>query len=114
MPNKKLLLISNKVYHYRVPIYNHLNSRLKKIGYELVVMTNELQADNPNKPEFSLIVEPFGFLGYTKAIKAIRPRYVMLFLHIKDVMVWPLTFWMKFRRTKFIYWNHGINLPGPR
>lgn len=113
MSLKKLLLISNKVYHYRVPIYNHLNSRLKKIGYELVVMTNELQADNPNEPEFSLIIEPFGFVRYTRAIKDIGPKHVMLFLHIRDIMVWPLMLWMKFRRTKFIYWNHGINLQDP-
>ena len=111
--NKKLLLISNKVFHYRVPIYNHLNSRLQSIGYELVVLTNELQKDNPHPPEFELLVQPFSFRGYKQAITRVSPAYVMLFLHIKDFIVWPLMAWMKFRQLQFIYWNHGVNLQTP-
>jgi len=107
------MLVSNMVYHYRVPVYNHFNKRLQSIGYELVVLTERLQRDNPHPVEFSLIEEPFDFPKYKSAIERTAPAIVMLFLHIKDFVVWPLLAWLKLRRIKVIYWNHGINLETP-
>ncbi|MGY8796344.1 MAG: glycosyltransferase family 4 protein [Woeseiales bacterium] len=110
---RKLLLVSNTVFHYRVSVYNHLNSRLQSVGYELIVLTNRLQEENPHSPNFEMIVEPFHFGRYRSLIKGIAPSAVMLFLHIRDLVVWPLLAWLKWNNTPVIYWNHGINLETP-
>lgn len=108
-----MLLISNEVFHYRVSIYNYLNERLRLIGYEFIVLTNKVQTSNPHRAQFQLLEKPFNFLDYRNAINEIQPDMVILFLHLRDFIVWPLMVWMKHRRTKIIYWNHGLNLSIP-
>ena len=110
---RRIVLVSNRVYHYRVPVYNHLHNRLRSIGYELLVITSELQEDNPHDVEFPLVEERPTFSSYRELIVANDPAAVILFLHIKDVVVWPLLAWLKLRKTNVIYWNHGINLETP-
>lgn len=108
-----VLLVSNKVFHYRVAIYNRLNAFLRDVGYELTVLTNEVQDDNPHQPEFRLIIKPFGFADYKSIVTELDPAVVILFMHIKDVVVWPLLFWLRRKGKKVIYWNHGVNLQDP-
>ena len=111
---KKILLISNKVYHYRVSIYNYFNTVFNKHGYELIVLTNHIQKDNPHNIQFKLIVKPFHFFDYRKIILDIKPDVVIYFLHLKDLILWPLILWLKFKRIKIIYWGHGIYLEDTR
>jgi glycosyltransferase involved in cell wall biosynthesis len=110
---KTLLLISNKVYHYRIPIYEHLNERLARIGYKIVVVTDEVEAHIDRTEGFTLLVEPFSFPAYKKLIERTNPEIVMFFLHARDLMVWPLLSILKLRSIPVIYWNHGINLTTP-
>jgi len=111
---KKIVLISNKVFHYRVSIYNYLNLKLQDIGYELIVMTNEVQNKSPHSINFKIIIMKFGFLRYRKKISQLHPYAIIYFLHLKDIFSWPLSFWVKFRtEIKTIYWNHGVNLQDP-
>lgn len=110
---RRLLLVSNKVYHYRVPVYRHLNQRLTSIGFELVVVTNEVEAHVLRSADFRLLVQPFSFREYRQLIDSERPDIVMFFLHIRDLMVWPLLVSLKRQHIPVIYWNHGVNLETP-
>lgn len=110
---KKVLLISNRVMHYRVSIYNHFARAFREMGYEFIVRSNELQRENPYPIEFDFKEIPFKFSDYRKEINDIRPDYVIVFLHLKNFIVWPLVHWLKLKNIPVVYWNKGINLEVP-
>jgi len=110
---KKVLLISNKVMHYRVSVYNYFARRFREYGWELIVRSNELQKENPHALEFDFKEVPFDFWLYRTEIKKIDPDVVILFLHLKDLIIWPLVHWLKIRRIPSINWNKGANLDEP-
>lgn len=107
---RRVLLVSNKVFHYRVSNYNYFARRFGEEGYEFVVRANELQKNNPYPMEFDFRTVPFGFLNYKREIEALQPDVVILFLHLKNVFIWPLIHWLKLRGIKVVYWNKGVNL----
>ena len=47
-----LLLHSGYIPHYRVPVYGRLSAYLKQHGFELIVASDRIQADNPHPIEF--------------------------------------------------------------
>lgn len=107
---KKVLLISNKVFHYRASNYNYFARRFREEGWEFIVRACELQKRNPYPLEFDFKELPFGFFSYKKEIERLRPDAVILFLHLKDLMIWPLVHWLNFKRIPVVYWNKGVNL----
>lgn len=107
---KTVLLISNKVFHYRVANYNYFARRFREDGFEFVVRANELQKNNPYPAEFDFEALPFGFRRYRAEVKRLKPAVVILFVHLKDRFVWPLIFWLKLKRIPVVYWNKGVNL----
>lgn len=107
---KKVLLISNKVFHYRVSNYNYFARRFREEGVEFLVRASELQKNNPYHIDFDFKALPFGFFRYKREIERIKPDVVILFLHLKDLFIWPLIHWLKLRHIPVVYWNKGINL----
>lgn len=104
-----VLLISNEVMHYRVPVYNYFHNRFREYGYELSVMTDSLQKQNQRTLEFELQEVPFRFLEYKRKINELQPAAVILYLHLKDLIIWPLIHWLKLRRIPFAFWTKGGN-----
>jgi len=107
---KKALLISNKVFHYRVLNYNYFARRFQEHGWQFLVRANQLQKSNPYPLEFDFREIPFGFWAYKREIERVQPDVVILFLHLKNLMIWPLLHWLNFKGIKVAYWNKGINL----
>lgn len=107
---KKVLLISNKVFHYRVSNYNYFSRRFREEGILFFVRANELQTNNPYPLEFDFKAIPFNFFRYKREIEHIQPDVVILFLHLKDLLIWPLIFWLRLKRVRIVYWNKGVNL----
>lgn len=110
---RRVLLISNRVMHYRVPVYNYFHKRFREFGYEFSVITDRLSGDNQKLVEFGLQQLPFEFLKYRKVIRDLKPAAVILFLHMKDRMIWPLIHWLKVRRIPFAFWTKGGNWDNP-
>lgn len=109
---KKVLLISNKVMHYRSHIYNAFFYMFAKQGYEFHVLSNDYQqVDFPIR--YYKHELPFSSWRYMKAINDIKPDVCINFLHLKDKMIIPLTFYCLMRGVPMIYWNHGINIKTP-
>jgi len=106
---KRILLISNKVMHYRVSVYNYFYRRFRESGFEFSVIADCIQKQNQRRLDFEFRELPFNFLAYKRAIENIAPAAVVLFLRLKDLIIWPLIHWLKFRRIPFAVWTKAGN-----
>ena len=113
MSTRTVLLVSGKVLHYRVSVYNYFARRFRDHGWNFKVLTNELQANNRRAIEFELQEIPFQVGRYRAAIHKLKPDAVILFVHLKEFIVWPLLHWLKLKRVPVIYWSKGANLDRP-
>lgn len=109
---KRILLISNKVMHYRIRIYNSFFCEFQKMGYEFHVLANEFQ-DVHFEISFIKHLKSFSVRGYIDEINIIKPDVVINFLHLKDGLIIQLTFYCRLKKIPMIYWNHGINIKTP-
>ena len=109
---KRILLISNRVMHYRSRIYNKFFDMFKELGYEFHVASNDFQnVDFPIR--YIKHDAKFTTRNYIKLIKEIQPDVCINFLHLKDKLIIPLTFYCRWKKIPMIYWNHGINIKTP-
>lgn len=108
-PAGRVLLISNRVMHYRVSVYNYFHKRFRESGLEFSVIADSVQKQNQRPPQFELRELPFDFWAYKKAITETRPAAVILFLRMKEPITWPLIHWLKIRRIPFAIWTKGAN-----
>lgn len=99
--------------HYRVSLYNYFHKRFLESGWEFLVRSNELQKESPYSLDFDFQSLPFTFKSYRKEIERIRPDAVILFLHLKDAILWPLLLFLKLQRIPVIFWTKGMNLDLP-
>jgi len=109
-PHRRVLLISNRVMHYRVSVYNYFWRHFRENGWEFAVLTNELQRTNQNQCQFELMERPFEFSTYRKEIRRLRPDAVILFLHMKDRILWPLIHWLRLSGIPVALWTKARNL----
>ena len=112
-PRKLVLLISNTVMHYRVSVYNYFWKRFREDGYEFQVLTNRMQPQNQIRPEFEVAEMPFNFQDYCRAVLEKPPAVVILFLHLKDRMFWPMVHWLKWKGIPVAFWTKTRNLDEP-
>jgi glycosyltransferase involved in cell wall biosynthesis len=110
---KKVLLISGTVLHYRVSVYNFMWRRFREHGWDFGVLTNRLQPQNLRPIKFELREEPFSFSRYRRIVTEGRPDAVILFLHLKDRILWQLIHWLRWKRIPVVFWTKGGNLDEP-
>ncbi len=110
---KKIMLVSNRVMHYRVSIYNYFFENFRARGYDFVVRADELQRGNPHPLKFDFRELPLNFFLYRREIRKTRPDLVVLFLHLKDLMIFPLLYWLRFKKIPVLFWTKGANLDDP-
>jgi len=110
---KTLLLISSKIPHYRVSIYNYLHRRFLEYGWEFKVASDGIQPQSKRDVKFDFRQIAFHFRKYRHLINEIGPDVVMFHLHLKDVLFWQLIHWLKLKRTPIICWTKGANLDKP-
>jgi glycosyltransferase involved in cell wall biosynthesis len=107
---KTVLLISNKVPHYRVSVYNYLHRRFAAQGWELKVASNAMQKESKLQVKFEFHELKFKFLEYRKLIRDLKPDAVILHLHLKVPIFWFLIHWLKLKHIPVISWTKGANL----
>jgi len=110
---RKVLLVSNRVMHYRVPVYNYFTRRFRQNGWEFVVRSNEIESANAHELEFDFRLISTSFEAYRAEIDRIDPDVVILFLHLRDRIIWPLVHWLKARRTRVVLWTKAKNYDNP-
>jgi len=104
-----ILLISNKLFHYRIPVYNYFSKRFKDNGFEFFVLATEIQEDIQIKIDFNLKVIRPSLKKYQSYIQSINPVTIIFFMHLRDRISWQLL-WTQRKKTPIIYWGHGVNL----
>jgi glycosyltransferase involved in cell wall biosynthesis len=110
---KNVLLITSKVPHYRVSVYNYLWRRFQENGWEFKVVSNRLQPQSQLPVKFTYRELPFTFSNYRGICNEWRPDVVIFHLLLKDKIFWYLAHWFKMRGTPFICWTKGANLDRP-
>ena len=109
-------MFSNHVFHYRVSIYNYFDSYFNNHGYEMSVVAPSVQKNNPHTINFKLQLVSYNLFKINYLFKFIKQSNlfsVIFFLHLKDIVFWPLIIYCKINKIKIIYWNHGVNLQDP-
>jgi len=96
--------------HYRVSIYNYFHRRFREQGWEFIVRSNKLQNENPHPLEFDFKEIEFSFGSYRGEITKINSDVVILFLHLKDLILWPLIHWLWYNNIPTVIWTKAINL----
>jgi len=109
---KKVLLISNYVYHYRINNYNYFYQRFREDGIDFNVL-----ADDAQRVDFDVMVpictKKHGFLSYVHYIREQKPDCIILFLHLKNLIIFPITLYCRIKKIPVVYWNFGIDLLDP-
>ena len=93
----------------RVSVYNYFHQRFAERGYDFRVIADRLQKKSQIPLAFDFQEIPFSFPRYARAISVAQPSAVLLFLLLKNLIVWPLAHWLKFKRIPFAIWTKGGN-----
>ncbi len=109
---RKVLLISNYVFHYRQKIYNYFADRFREDGFEFHVLSNEFQEAGYDF-RFTAHTLSMSVLGYKKKIDELNPSCVIAFLHLKDKIELPIVYYCKRKRIPVIFWNKGVSEKDP-
>lgn len=108
---KKIFLIHQDIIqHYRVSIYNYLTKYLSDSGYQLNVISNGIEIGSPYKINFKFIEVKLNVFNIININKKINPEAVIFFVNLKNLYLFPLLFYFKFKGIKIIYWGHGLDL----
>jgi glycosyltransferase involved in cell wall biosynthesis len=102
---RRILLISNRVMHYRVSVYNYFARRFREHGWEFSVLASEVQEQNRHPVGFELTELPSSFVRYRRHIRRTRPDAVILFLRIREPILWPVFHWLKIARIPVAFWT---------
>lgn len=106
-----LLLHSDIIPHYRVPIYSYLGSYLKRYGFDLEVASDGIQAENPYPIEFQYTKMRFSVSNIARFIYRQQIDVIIDYMGLRDRYLFPTYFIAKgFLRRKIIYWGQGRDL----
>lgn len=104
---KKIILLDQDLLHYRISIYKKFELEFRSLGYTLKVYCDKNL--NPINEEIFEGVD-YSYNSLQKIINNENPNIVIQFVWLKYRFLFPLMFWMKFKKIPIIVWSHGINL----
>jgi glycosyltransferase involved in cell wall biosynthesis len=111
-PMSRVLLIHGaRIPHYRVPIYSYLSAHLARQGFELTVVSEGIQRDNPHGVDFRFIAMPLSALSLGRLIYREKFDIIILFVDMRHLYLFPTYLLAKgILRRKMIWWGQGRDL----
>ena len=106
-----LLIHAGKIPHYRIPIYSFLSGYLEKQGFELLVLSDGIQADNPHRVDFQFTDMPLSTSRIARFVYAQHIDIIIDYMELRHLYLFPTYFIVKgIMRKKMIYWGQGCDL----
>lgn len=106
-----LLLHSGSIPHYRIPVYSCLSDYLKHYGFDLVVASDQIQADNPHPVEFQYVEMPLSVLSIARLVYRRRIDVIILFVDMRHLYLFPTYLVAKgILGRKLVWWGQGRDL----
>ncbi|MCI4445306.1 MAG: glycosyltransferase family 4 protein [Candidatus Aminicenantes bacterium] len=99
-----------QIQPYRIGVYNYLHDYLKKSGYYLTVVSENVQPDGHLKAEFPEIRMTFSFGSLVSLVKEKQPWGNILFINHRARYFYPFLLFLRIYGYKTITWTHGLNL----
>ncbi len=100
-----VLLNEDKIPHYRVPVYSYLSNYLKKINFQLTVVSEGIEKGNPYSVGFTSIDSSFHFTSLIRLFREIKPDAVIFWVN-PSFNMWTVLYSAKLTGIKVIHWGH--------
>jgi glycosyltransferase involved in cell wall biosynthesis len=108
---KVLLIHAGKIAHYRVPIYNYLSEYLESYGFDLMVLSDGIQRDNPHRIFFNYIEKNLSTISIVNFLIRNDIDVIIDFIALRNLYLFPIYFIAKgIMRKRMIYWGQGRDL----
>jgi glycosyltransferase involved in cell wall biosynthesis len=106
-----LLVHAGNVPHYRVPIYSYLSSFLKQYGFDLIVVSDGIQKDNPHIISFQYKKQHLSLVSLTRFICNEKIDVIIDYMELKHLYLFPMYLIAKgILGRKMVYWGQGCDL----
>jgi glycosyltransferase involved in cell wall biosynthesis len=106
-----LLIHADKIPHYRIPIYSYLSSYLNRFGFNLIVISDGIQEDNPHVVDFQYVEKPLSILSIAKFLFTEHVDVIIDYMELRHLYLFPTYIVAKgILRHKMIYWGQGRDL----
>jgi glycosyltransferase involved in cell wall biosynthesis len=106
-----LLVHAGIIPHYRVPIYNYLWNYLLRYGFEIIVVSDDIQADSPDETKFPYIKKHLSAVGIAKIVYKYKIKVVIDYMELRHHYLFPTYLIIKgILKRKMIYWGQGRDL----
>lgn len=106
-----LLIHAGIIPHYRIPVYDNLSNYLKNHGFNLMVISDGIQADKIDTINFKYHQMTLSTMSILRFVYKQKINVIIDFMELKHRFLFPTYFFVKwlFRR-KMIYWGQGRDL----
>src|SRR2546426_7052789 len=106
-----LLLHGGSIPHYRVPVYGHMSTYLKRSGFDLLVASTGIQTDNPHVIAFQYTQMRLSVLSISRLIYRQKIDIIILFVDMRNLYLFPTYLIAKgLLGRKMIWWGQGRDL----
>jgi len=106
-----LLIHAGRIPHYRVPIYSYLSKYLAEYGFELFVVSDDIQMDTQDKIEFQYKKTKLSVFKIAQIIHRQKIDIIIDYMELKHWYLFPTYIVAKgIMGRKIIYWGQGRDL----
>lgn len=106
-----LLIHADLIPHYRIPIYGYLSSYLKRYGFDLIVVSDGIQPDNPHAIEFQFTKMDLSVFSIVRFVCRHQIDVIIDYMELRHRYLFPTYFIAKgMLRRKMVYWGQGRDL----